>query len=148
MLSQSKFGLSHFGGKNTRRLCTHLINTEYVIFNPMTSYSFQFGVLNCFQFPLLCQAYISVIIKRNWKEFKTQIEKNSMSLGENYFGSIIYFPKLFLDSIIFQVMLVILLNIITGWSFLPRIEIMITMLIHVLNLGKVLGGTTIVPTPT
>ena len=33
-LSESKFGLSHFGGENTPRLCTNLINTEYVIFNP------------------------------------------------------------------------------------------------------------------
>ena len=70
------------------------------------------------------------------------------SLGENYFRSIIYFPKIFLDCIIFQVMLVILLDIITGLSFLPRIELMISLMVHVLNEGKEHGGTTNVPTPT
>ena len=54
------------------------------------------------------------IIKQNSKEFKTKIEKNLTSLGENYFGSIIYFRKIFLDSTMFQVMLVILLKSITG----------------------------------
>ena len=79
-----------------------LINTKYVIFNPMTSYSFQFALLNSFQFHLLSQADIKAIIKRNWKESKKQIENNLTSLGENYFRFITYFPKIFLDSIIFR----------------------------------------------
>ena len=70
-------------------------------------------------------------------------------MGENNFGSIIYFPKIFMNSIIFQVMLVILLDIITGWSFLPRVEIMILILVvSVLDVSKVLGGTNVVTTPT
>ena len=35
-----------------------------------------------------------------------------------------------------------------GWSFLPRIEIMISLLFHVLNNSKVLGCTTFATTPT
>ena len=70
-------------------------------------------------------------------------------MGENNFGSIIYFSKIFMNSIIFQVMLVILLDIITGWSFLPRVEIMILILVvSVLDVSKVLGGTNVVTTPT
>ena len=57
---------------------------------------------------------IKTTIKRNCKEFKKKIGNNLTTLGENYFGSIIYFAKKILDSIMFQVMLVILLNIITG----------------------------------
>ena len=116
-------------------------------FQPNDVILFSICVLNSFQFRLLCQVYIKSIIIRKWKEFKTQIENNLTSLGENYFGSIIYFPKIFLDSM-FQVMLVILLNIITGRCFLPRIEIMIALVVHVLKKGKVLGGTDVVPTPT
>ena len=90
-----------------------------------------------------------VIIKQNCKEFKKKIENNLTSLGENYFGSIIYFQKIFLDFIMFQVMLVIPLESITGWNFLPRIEIMIlSLVIHVLKKGKVLGGTKHAATPT
>ena len=51
---------------------------------------------------------IKTTIKRNCKEFKKKIGKNLTTLGENYFGSIIYFPKKVLDSIMFHVMLVIL----------------------------------------
>ena len=40
----------------------------------------------------------------------------------------------------FHVMLVILLNIITGWTFLPEIEITISLIIHVLVERKLLGG--------
>ena len=83
-------------------------------FQPNDVIVFSITVLNSFQFRLLCQANIKTLIKRNCKEFKKQIEKNLTPLGLNYFGSIIYFPKIFLYSIMFQVMLVILLDNITG----------------------------------
>ena len=70
------------------------------------------------------------------------------TFGENYFGSMIYFPRIFLNSIMFQVMLVTLSEILTVRCFLPRIEIMIAQPIHVLNVTKVLGGTINVTNPT
>ena len=42
VIMQCKFLLSHFGRNNTPRLCSLLISTEYIIFSPMTSNTFQF----------------------------------------------------------------------------------------------------------
>ena len=121
-------------------------------FQPNDVILFSISVLSSFQFLLLCQANIDfnyiTLIKRNWKELKKQNEKNLTSLGVIYFGSVIYFPKIFLDSIMFQVMLVILWQNITRCSFLPRIEIMMTLVDHVLNVTVVLGGTTNATAPT
>ena len=133
----TNFYYHYFAGKTISRTLN-----KYRIRNFQTNdvIVFSISVLNSFQFRLLCQANIKTFIKRNWKEFD--------DLGKNYFGSIIYFPKIFLYSIMFQVMLVILLKNITGWGFLPRIEIMISLVVHVLKLSKVPGGTIDVMTPT
>ena len=107
----TNFYYHYFAGKTISRTLN-----KYRIRNFQTNdvIVFSISVLNSFQFRLLCQANIKTLIKRNCKEFKKQIEKNLTPLGLNYFGSIIYFPKRFFDSIMFQVMLVILLKNITG----------------------------------
>ena len=129
-------------------LAVETISTTFNKYRISNSQFLSICVLNSCQFRLLSQAYIKAIIKRNWKEFKKEIQKNLTSFGENYFGYIIYFPGIFLNSIMFQVMLVILSEIITGWCFLPRIEIMISPVVHVLKVTKVLGGTINVTIPT
>ena len=93
----TNFYYHNLAWKTTRRT----LNKYWIRnFKPNDVIVFSISVLNSFQFRLLCQANIKTLIKRNWKEFKKQIEKNLTTLGKNYFGSIIYFPKIFLDSII------------------------------------------------
>ena len=129
--------------------CLHVesfISTEYIISTKWCHY-FQFFCWIFFNI-FYCLRFIKTIdkIEKNWKGKLKRIWRHWLKIEYSVLIKRIYnilSKKLSMDSVMFQVMLVILLDQgITGWSFLPRIEIMISLIFHVLNDSKVLGGTT------
>ena len=116
-------------------------------FHQMMSNYFQFFCWIFFNI-FYCLRFIKTIdkIEKNWKGKLKRIWRHWLKIEYSVLIKRIYnilSKKLSMDSVMFQVMLVILLDQgITGWSFLPRIEIMISLIFHVLNDSKVLGGTT------